>query len=153
MTLHLLVMSRPGHSTTTNEGAEIPFTIHGEHKIPDPHSETKLDPVLPTGERNHESYFAITHRFLHSIYETQPGLLDDKLVVLYTVGLGAAVDGAVDAIIANGFEVLRARWDNKKEQYVMQPRGILFDWEIPLSERIDESRPVVPLSSLRPTGP
>ena len=147
MTLHLLVMARPGHTTMTNEGEEIEFTIHGESKISDPHTEKRLEPS------NDESYFAITRRVLHSVYETQPGLLDDKLVILYTTGLGAAVDGAVDAIIAEGFEVLRARWDTDTEQYMMQARGVLKRGEKSLSEMIDESQPIVPLSSLRPTGP
>ena len=140
-------MPRPGHTFETNDGEDISHSMYDGKKIANPVEQKKLEPSEV------DSYFQKARRRLHEIYDEEPELFDDCLVILYATGLTPAVLGARDAIIEEGLDCLVGIWDRDEEQYNMQAPGKL-NWtrrKRNLAWKINEARPVVPFSSLRST--
>lgn len=145
MTLHILTMPRPGHTFETNDGDAITRHFFDGAKIANPVEQDKLEPS------SENSYFRKARGRLQAIYEEEPELFEDGLVILYATGLTPAVLGARDATIAEGLECLVGIWDRDDECYNMQAQGVILRNEKSIAEKIYDARPVVPLSSLRCT--
>lgn len=145
MTLHILTMPRPGHTFETNDGEDITHSMYDGKKIANPVEQKKLEPSEV------DSYFQKARRRLHEIYDEEPELFDDGIVILYATGLTPAVLGARDAIIEEGLNCLVGIWDRDDECYNMQAQGVILRNEKSIAEKIYDARPVVPFSSLRST--
>ena len=138
-------MPRPGRTFETNDGDAITRHFFDGAKIANPVEQDKLEPS------SENSYFRKARGRLQAIYEEEPELFEDGLVILYATGLTPAVLGAKDAIIAEGLECLVGIWDRDDECYNMQAQGVILRNEKSIAEKIYDARPVVPLSSLRCT--
>ena len=150
MTLHLGILQRGHHEWKRTDGnGEVTHWIFlpEDGKIPNPAHQNKLEPT------HEESYFQVTRRVLREIYEEEPELFEDDLVILYQCGLKGANNGCRDAIEAEGFEHLCAVFDEASGEYNLQAKGTLHRSQTPLWKSIQDARPVVPLASLRSTTP
>lgn len=134
MTLHILLMPRPGHQPNKNDGTPIDYLVFDESKVKDPVHPNKLDP------KNPDSYYAKATKRIQSIYEEDPTIFHDLQVALYASGLTSALFGTVNACVKLGLNLSVGIWDRETEQYNFQP------WEHKNSKLFVEK--IVPLSAL-----
>jgi hypothetical protein len=133
----------------TDGDGEVTHWIYlpDDGKITNPAHQEKLEPT------QEESFFQVTRRVLRKIYEEEPELFEDDLVILYQCGLKGANNGCRDAIEAEGFMHLCAVFDEASGLYNLQAKGTLNRTETPLWKSIQDARLVVSFSSLRSTTP